>query len=100
MALNKIEYEAVSAEMKKIDEYTEEAKDKLTKINALIEESIGANGEAWAGDSASAFKQSWDKIAENFNSFVSDFRQQSINIQTLIRENKAVDTTEAGTVNQ
>lgn len=100
MALNKVEYQAVTAKMNEINSLTEDANNNLKGINTLIEENVGAKGRAWSGESAAAYKQSWDGIAANFNSFVQDFRQQSVNIQTLLRETQAVDTTEAGIVNQ
>ena len=98
MALNKVEYDAITGKMNDIKSYTSDADKNLKAINSLIEESVGANGAAWAGESAVAFKASWDGIAENFNSFVAAFNQQATNIQTMLSETQAVDTTESGSV--
>ena len=100
MALNKIAYQEINNSMKTIDALTEDADKTLKNINTLIEENVGEGGRAWSGASAAAFRNSWTNIANNFNSFVQDFRLQSTNIQTLIREAQAVDTAEAGNVNQ
>ena len=100
MALNKVEYDAVTKKMNDIKGYTNDADKSLKQINSLIEQSVGANGAAWSGESAVAFKNSWDGLAERFSSFVNDFNQQAVNIQTLLTETQAVDTTESGTVNQ
>lgn len=100
MALNKVEYDAVTKKMNDIKGYTSDADKNLKAINNLIEETVGASGTAWSGESAVAFKNSWDGIAENFASFVQDFNQQAVNIQTLLTETQAVDTTQSGTVNE
>ena len=80
--------------------FTINADKNLKAIDALINETVGASGTAWSGESAVAFKNSWDGIAEQFSSFVNDFNQQAVNIQTLLSGMQAVDTTESGTVNQ
>lgn len=100
MALNKVQYQAVTAKMNDIKGLTAEADANLKAINSLIEQSVGAKGSAWSGDSAVAYKNSWDGIAERFSSFVQDFNLQAVNIETLLRETQAVDTSASGTVNQ
>ena len=100
MALNKVEYEAITKKMNDIKGYTTDADSCLKAINSLIEQTVGANGSAWSGESAVAYKNSWDGLADRFNSFVNDFNQQAVNIQTLLTETQAVDTTETGVVNQ
>lgn len=100
MALNKVEYDAITAKMNDIKGYAGDAEANLKAINALIEDSVGSSGTIWSGESAAAFKNSWDGIAENFSSFVNDFNQQAVNIETLLSETQAVDTTETGTVNE
>lgn len=99
MALNKVEYDAITKKMNDIKGYTADADKSLKAINSLIEQTVGANGTAWSGESAVAYKNSWDGLADRFNSFVQDFDQQATNIQTLLTETQAVDTTETGTVN-
>ena len=100
MALNKVEYDAITKKMNDIKSYTTDADSNLKAINSLIEQTVGANGTAWSGESAVAYKNSWDGLAERFTSFVNDFNQQAVNIQTLLTETQAVDTTETGVVNQ
>ena len=100
MALNKVEYDAITKKMNDIKGYTTDAESSLKAINSLIEETVGASGTAWSGESAVAFKNSWDGIAEQFSSFVNDFNLQSSNIESLLSGMQAVDTTESGTVNQ
>ena len=97
--LNKVEYEAITKKMKDIDVYTEDANNNLTAINNLIEETVGANGAAWSGESAVAFKTTWDELAGEFTSFVGEFKKQSTNIQNLLTQTKIVDTAETGAVN-
>ena len=98
MAFNKVEYEAIQKKMNDIESYTSDADKTLKSINSLIEESVGASGAVWSGESAVAFKNSWDDLSSRFTSFVEDFRRQSDNIKTLLVETQAVDTTESGTV--
>lgn len=100
MALNKVEYDAITSKMNDIKGYTTDAEKNLRAIDSLINETVGASGTAWSGESAVAFKKSWDGIAEQFSSFVNDFNQQSVNIQTLLAGMQAVDTAESGIVNQ
>lgn len=99
MAFNKVEYDAITKKMNDIEGYTNDAEKSLKSINSLIEESVGASGSAWSGESAVAFKQSWDNLSKDFDSFVNDFRKQSNNIQELLTKTQAVDTAESGTVN-
>ena len=100
MAFNKVEYDTITKKMNDIKNYTVDADKNLKAINNLIEDSVGVGGTAWSGESAVAFKKSWDGIAEQFSSFVNDFNQQAVNIQTLLSGMQAVDTTESGIVNQ
>lgn len=100
MALNKVEYDAITGKMNDIKGYTTDADKNLRAINELINDTVGTNGTAWSGESAVAYKKSWDGIAENFSAFVEDFNKQAVNIQTLLTETQAVDTSASGTVNQ
>ena len=100
MALNKVEYDAITKKMNDIKGYTTDADSNLKKINSLIEGTVGSGGSVWSGDSAVGYKQSWDNLAADFNSFVQSFNQQAVNIQTLLTETQVVDTTETGVVNQ
>lgn len=100
MALNKVQYDAITGKMNDIRGYTSDADKNLKAIDTLIDETVGASGSAWAGESAVQFKKTWDGLAENFTSFVADFNQQATNIQTLLNEMQAVDTAASGAVNQ
>ena len=100
MALNKVEYDAITKKMNDIKGYTSDADSNLKKIRSLVDGTVGLNGSVWSGESAVAYKQSWDNLAAEFNSFVQSFNQQAVNIQTLLSETQVVDTTESGTVKQ
>jgi len=100
MALNKVEYDAITGKMNDIKNYTTEADACLKAVDALIDSSVGANGAAWSGESAVAFKNSWETLAANFTTFVESFNKQATNINTLLEKARAVDTSASGTVNE
>jgi len=94
-----IEYGEIEEKLSKIVTDGENTKLNLDGINSLIQQSVGADGVAWSGESATAFRNSWDELASEIPEFIQTVENQATNVQGMLTKTKETDTTESGTVN-
>lgn len=92
MALqNIIEYEEIKEQLKVIEKACEDTKVSLNSIDMEIKNSVGADGAAWAGASASEFRNSWDGLAEELPTFITYVNTQAKNIDMMLAKTQATD---------
>lgn len=97
MALqNVIEYEEIREQLNIIEKACEDTKLSLDSIDREIKDSVGADGAAWSGASATEFRTSWDGLAEELPTFISYVNTQVKNIESMLSKTEATD--EAGSV--
>ena len=86
-----VEYDGIDKKLSKIIGISETSKASLTGIDSLIQESVGENGVAWSGDSASAFRTSWDELSAEIPKFIQTIENQVFNIQQMLELTKQSD---------
>ncbi len=95
-----IDYESIKGKLNTIVKDGEETKNNLNSMDALIQDSVGNGGRAWSGESASAFRASWDNLASELPDFITTVENQARNIDSMLVKTQATDTTEEGVVNE
>lgn len=93
---NVIEYEEIREQLSIIQKACEDTKISLDFIDREIKDSVGADGAAWSGKSATEFRTSWDGLAEELPTFISYVNTQVRNIESMLSKTEAAD--ESGTV--
>lgn len=92
MALqNIIDYEAIQEQLNIIQKSCEDTKISLEAIDNDIKDSVGADGAAWSGASATEFRNSWDGLAEELPTFISYVDTQVKNIESMLSKTEATD---------
>ena len=92
MALqNIIEYEEIREQLNIIQTACEDTKASLDAIDNEIKNSVGADGAAWSGNSATEFRNSWDGLAEELPTFIAYVNTQARNIDMMLTKTQATD---------
>ena len=75
-------YAMVQQTLAKIEEDNGNVKKALDEANEFIKENVGSAGKAWSGESAIAFRGSWDTLANNvIPERIKEVQQQAKNLE-------------------
>lgn len=97
MALeNIIDYEGIKEQLNVIEGACEDTQASLSAIDNEIKNSVGEDGAAWSGASASEFRNSWDGLAAELPTFITYVNNQAKNIEMMLAKTQATD--ESGSV--
>jgi len=97
---NVVNYGELEAELSTITTAAEETKTNLDAMNRVISDAVGADGAAWSGDSAAAFRESWDGLAAEIPDFIQTVQNQVSNLESMLNKTKAIDTAADGKVEE
>ena len=81
---NEIDFEGIKTLTNEIKRVIEVAETSLDTINNEIVEAVGAEGRAWTGNAAVAFRNSWDELASNIREYKAIINTQLSNIETAV----------------
>ncbi len=93
-----LDFPGVEKSMDIITDAGDIIENNLNLINTKIEESVGRGGYVWSGESAEAYKRSWEELAEDIPEYIKYVRTQAKNIRDAAETSKSNDTAESGTV--
>ena len=96
---NILNFEEIKEQLGVIENSCEETQASLKAIDTEIKQSVGADGAAWAGNSANEFRASWDDLADELPTFISYVNTQAKNIEMMLTKTEATDETGTGQVN-
>ncbi len=96
---NLVSYSELESQLSTLIQSAEDTKTNLEAMDTLIDNYVGPAGSAWSGDSATAFKTSWDGLAEEIPDFITTVENQGNNLKMMLDKTKAVDTDADGRVN-
>lgn len=84
--LTNFNYDDAKNSVNKIESLTDELNRILNTMNGIVEDNVN-NPTVWKGQSASSYKQKWDNFRDNnFNKFITAFKNQSVNVSNAIDE--------------
>ena len=95
-----IDYDTIKTKLDTVEKDGEATKTNLEAMDRLIQESVGNGGKAWSGESASAFRASWDNLAADLPTFITTVQNQARNIDSMLVKTQATDTASAGSVSE
>ncbi len=95
-----IDYESIKAKLDTIVNDGEAIKTNLNAMDLLIQETVGNGGTAWSGESASAFRSSWEGLADELPDFVTTVQNQARNVDSMLVKTRDTDTASGGTVTE
>ncbi len=95
-----IDYESIKAKLDTIVNDGEAIKTNLNAMDLLIQETVGNGGTAWSGESASAFRSSWEGLAAELPDFVTTVQNQARNVDSMLVKTRDTDTASGGTVTE
>lgn len=93
-----IDYDSIKTKLDTITKDGEATKTNLEAMDNLIQDSVGNGGKAWSGESAAAFRASWDNLAADLPDFITTVQNQARNIENMLEKTHESDTASGGTV--
>ena len=93
-----IDYDSIKTKLNTIEKDGEATKTNLEAIDNLIQDSVGNGGKAWSGESATAFRASWDNLAADLPDFITTVQNQARNVESMLGKTQETDTASGGTV--
>lgn len=90
-ALNEIEYSGLSSKLGEINQLSDQVSASLNGINDLIDQTVNSGAGIWDGESATQFKTGWVELADDFNTFITAFKKQAMNVSSLLSKTSAAD---------
>ena len=95
-----IDYESIKAKLDTIVKDGEATKSNLNAMDSLIQQAVGNGGSAWSGESAVAFRSSWENLASELPDFITTVENQARNIDNMLIKTQETDTSSEGTVTE
>ena len=95
-----IDYDTIKSKLDTVEKDGEATKTNLEAMDKLIQEAVGNGGKAWSGESAAAFRASWDNLAADLPAFITTVQNQARNIDSMLVKTQETDTTSGGTVTE
>ena len=95
-----IDYESIKSKLDTIVKDGESTKTNLEGMDSLIQDAVGNGGRAWSGESAAAFRTSWDNLAASLPEFITTVQNQAHNVDSMLVKTQATDTASEGTVTE
>lgn len=95
-----IDYDTIKSKLDTVEKDGEATKTNLEAMDKLIQEAVGNGGKAWSGESAAAFRASWDNLAADLPAFITTVQNQARNIDSMLVKTQETDTASGGTVTE
>ena len=95
-----IDYDSIKTKLDTIKSDGDATKTNLEAMDNLIQDSVGNGGKAWSGESAAAFRASWDNLAAELPDFITTVQNQALNIESMLEKTQQTDTASGGTVQE
>ena len=94
-----VDYDTIKTKLSTIENDGEATKTNLEAMDNLIQDAVGNGGKAWSGESAAAFRASWDNLAADLPEFITTVQNQARNVDSMLVKTQESDTASGGTVN-